>query len=147
MNGYYRKWKHFRLDETLTNSSQNIRTSEQSSSHSSPLCLCLLINFTSTLWTFRAHVCLCFDISSFPPPISKNNYHHFPCNETLCRDQRLWNTHTCHDMTHPTKQRRQICAWCQWHCVSWTNTIHILEKISAPQLYISSEIWKWLKYV
>lgn len=28
------------------------------------------------------------------PLRKKKNYHHFPCNEILCRDQGLWNMHT-----------------------------------------------------
>lgn len=49
---------------------------------------------TSTPQTFRCGVRLCFDRSRFLLPSQKNNHHHFPCNENLCRDQRLWNTHT-----------------------------------------------------
>lgn len=45
---------------------------------------------------------------------------------------RGYGTHiqTSHDMTHPTKQRLQVCSWCQWHYVSDTKSNHIPEKIS-----------------
>lgn len=78
-----------------------------------------------------------------PPSITENNHGNFPCNEILCRDQRLWNTHTekrWRDSPHQTTST--IRVWCQWHDVSecsrpWENI--------RPQLHVSSEIWEWLK--
>lgn len=85
------------------------------------LWLCLVINITY-IWrcphNFLHGVRLCFDISGFLLPSQKTItavflVMRFPTGTGG------YGTHIqTNQMTHPTKQCLEICAWCQWHQVS-----------------------------
>lgn len=90
-------------------------------------------------------MCLRFDISAFLFPWQKTITTVFVVMR-FCAGTRGYGTHiqASRDMTHPTKQRLQVCAWCQWHHVSYKKHSHPWENI-REQLHISLEIWKLLK--
>lgn len=135
MNSCYRKWKHFHLDETLTGSSQNIMTSEQSSSHSS-LCVyvCSLILLPLCELSKPVFVCALTYLASLLPS-QKNNYHHFPCNETLQGPGVMEHTYmSWHDSPHQMASAN-MCLMSMTLCLLDEHYSHPWENISPAIIY------------